>query len=305
MISAPLDNVVRMDKSSFHLVPDEDDNAATFHIELAHSESERFVVDSPWEMKNPLPPSPPSAFELLYKSHMSSGATQEREMIQRFDTPPQQPSASATPFTTHSTRRISGGILSERIFQQVKQHQLQVALRQRRGTCSLRRVLAIALFLLPIILFASELIHNAVETKNSIEQKCWWCLYQNNILQLESYFTIVAVCGGFGAVLVSDEYWNYSLARWMGGFVSSSGSLVTIWMVSKSLASDKTGVLVLATLFVAILGSMPGVLVYFVVKIGTDECFNDDNDVQSWGEGYASLTMNLRANDEEIGVSNV
>jgi hypothetical protein len=181
------------------------------------------------------------------------------------------------------------GVLSQRILQAVRHHQLQRALQERNAKCSVRRVFAVLVGITPIMLFGWSLM---VAEERDDNCKSLLCLL--GAVEEETYFGFVAVCGGFGALLYSSEFWNYSLARWVGGCVSALGSILTIWTVSQTMSpSDHLAVIVaLMCMFLGLLGALPGLLFYYVIKIGIDECFASEEDCD---DEYAALTVNLQA----------
>ena len=196
-----------------------------------------------------------------------------------------------------TTKPTGGGLLSQRILQAVQHHQLQRALQEnRRARCNVRRAFALVVSILPIVLFAWSLMV-AEERDDDNGKTCHFslpCLLGQ--VEEETYFGFVAVCGGFGALLYSDEFWNYSLARWVGGCVSALGSILTIWTVSQSISSvedHSAVVLALMCIFLGVLGSLPGLLFYHVIKIAIDECFAAESD--DLDDEYAALTVNLQA----------
>jgi hypothetical protein len=172
----------------------------------------------------------------------------------------------------------SPGVISQRILRHVKEHQLALAKEQSQPCCSFRRTVGLMLGVLPVVLFALEMI----------PQRCNLCL--DGRVELGTYFVLVALCGGFGAILYSNEYWNYSLARLLGGAVAALGALFTCWMILRTITSN----LAFFFLFVGILGAMPGLLVYFVVKILSDECWVSD--LEDFREEFTGLNL-LRAVD--------
>mmetsp|Transcript_2941 Transcript_2941/g.5315 ORF Transcript_2941/g.5315 Transcript_2941/m.5315 type:complete len:259 (+) Transcript_2941:87-863(+) len=171
-----------------------------------------------------------------------------------------------------SSSRPRGSLLSERIMREVREHQLRAAKRERRSCFSmLRQIFALCLGVFPVCVFALEMI----------PERCNLCL---DHVELDTYFVVVALCGGFGAILYSEEFWDYSVARFMGGCVAALGSLFTMWMILQTIHGN----LAFLLFFVGILGAMPGVLVYFVIKVVSDECYFSD--VQDFEDEFTSLT---------------
>lgn len=158
--------------------------------------------------------------------------------------------------------------LSDRILQEVRDHHVRAG-RERR--CSLRRTFAVLLGVVPVGLFALEMV----------PERCHLCL---DHVELDTYFVVVALCGGVGATLYSAEFWNYSAARFLGGAVAALGSLFTVWMILQS------GGLALPFVVVGVLGAMPGVAVYFLVKILSDECCSGRNDDDGYDDEFRALT---------------
>ena len=69
--------------------------------------------------------------------------------------------------------------------------------------------------------------------------------------------------------------------------MASLGSLFTLWMLLQSLPIAAIWLVPLA-----VLGAMPGVGVYFLMKIVADECFPDQYDDHY--DEYASLSESVR-----------
>jgi len=102
-----------------------------------------------------------------------------------------------------------------------------------------------------------------------IPEWCQVCLEDD---ELDAYFFMAAICGGFVAVLFGRE--DYWMARFCGGSMSALESLFTIWMLLQSIPSNLTFLFV----FIGILGAMPGLVAYFIVKIMSDESYVSDLD---------------------------
>ena len=129
-----------------------------------------------------------------------------------------------------------------------------------RRLFTLRQQIAIAVGILPVGIFALEMI----------PERCNVCLEG---IELDSYFCIAAICGGLGALLFGDSSLDsYWLARLMGGSISALGLLFTIWMLLQSIPSNVAFLFV----FVGVLGAMPGVVAYFLIRIVSDECYVSD-----------------------------
>lgn len=135
-----------------------------------------------------------------------------------------------------------------------------MALQQQRKNLTVRQRVAIVIGTLPVVVCSLEMIPD----------RCHVC---RDDMELDAYFFTAAVCGGFAAVIYGDSlvYW---LPRLVGGSISALGSLFTIWMVLTSIPSN----LAFLLFFVGALGAMPGVLIYFLMKIVADECFVSDLD---------------------------
>jgi hypothetical protein len=87
-------------------------------------------------------------------------------------------------------------------------------------------------------------------------------------MALDAYFFTAAMCGGLASVMYGDSL-DYWMPRLVGGSISALGSLFTVWMLLKSVPTN----LAFLFVFVGILGAMPGVMIYFFMKIIADECF--------------------------------
>lgn len=166
--------------------------------------------------------------------------------------------------------------ISENISHAVKSYHLRVARNERRSRSLLsivRYTMAFSLCIFPIIVFTLEMI----------PERCNICLEN---VELNAYFVMTALCGGFGATLLSHDFAEYFLARFLGGAVSSIGALFTIWMILKEILPNN--VLNVIFLLVGILGAMPGLVVYFLVKIISDECCVSN--LQDIDDDFKSLT---------------
>lgn len=140
---------------------------------------------------------------------------------------------------------------------------------------SCRQLIGLAMGFIPVMIFALEMI----------PERCNICLPD---VELDAYFFTAAICGGLGAVLFGNgsnnnnivDYW---MARAIGGAIAALGSLFTIWMLLQSIDSN----LAFLFIFVGILGAMPGLVTYFLIKIISDICYvSDVNDY----EEFAPLT---------------
>eukprot|EP00536_Pseudo-nitzschia_multiseries_P004856 jgi/Psemu1/11068/gm1.11068_g len=175
---------------------------------------------------------------------------------------------------------VARGRISEEIVRAVRSHQIREARNEHRarscGSLALH-ALGISLCTVPVGVFALEMI----------PELCNMCLDE---VELETYFVASAVCGGLGAVALLDDdpSREYLAAKFMGGAASSLGALFTVWMVLRSIASDSVVVAVMVLFFAGAFGAMPGVLVYFVVKIVSDECWVSD--LKDLEDDFSSLT---------------
>lgn len=192
---------------------------------------------------------------------------------------PQRNSASA-----YNLFGATKGRLSEEIMRAVQSHHIRMARNEHR-TKSFFSValytLALSLCMIPVGLFALEMI----------PERCKICLES---VELDTYFVASALCGGFGAILLfGDDFWEYCLAKFTGGAVSSLGALFTVWMMLQSIPSGSIMVAVLVFFFAGILGALPGVVVYLLFKIISDECWVSD--LRDFEDDFASLTKLVTA----------
>jgi hypothetical protein len=104
-------------------------------------------------------------------------------------------------------------------------------------------------------------------------------------VELNTYFFASALCGGFGASLFCRDFAEYFLAKFLGGTIGSLGALFTMWMILQAI--PPTNALSMISLLVGALGAMPGLLVYFLVKLISDECWSDQ---QEFEDDFSSLT---------------
>ena len=138
---------------------------------------------------------------------------------------------------------------------------------QQEIACQRRQQQFAALLgILPVAFFSFEMIPS-------------WCQYfclQQEHTSLDSYFFTAAFCGGLGAALYGSNP-RYLFARFVGGSISALGSLFTNWMLLSSMSSHHpSSVAVIFGLIGLFVGSMPGVVAFFVLKILTDECHLSD-----------------------------
>jgi len=125
---------------------------------------------------------------------------------------------------------------------------------------------------------------------------------------------IAATCAGLGAVLFGsvdyydDRYW---LARFMGGTTSSISALCIMIIVLSSI-SHEADTNVAPFLLVGILGVMPGIVVYYLIRIMSDECCRerslwaepDDNDEEvNYGTMYRPLTDGTEVHKLDLDVA--
>lgn len=166
------------------------------------------------------------------------------------------PAASPSQQTGQS-KRLSAKLLSKLAF-----------LRKPQEICSKRKFIALLLGTLPVILCALEMI----------PERCQLC---RESTEFDAYIFTAAICGGAGAVLYGTSLVDYWLPRLAGGSFAALGSLFTIWMLLTDFPSD----LAFLFVFVGILGAMPGVLTYYILKIIGDECLSGgDDDEDYYGE---------------------
>lgn len=135
-----------------------------------------------------------------------------------------------------------------------------LAMREDRRRWSIRQRLAIVIGILPVAICSLEMIPD----------RCHLCREE---MALDAYFFTAAMCGGFASVIYGDSL-DYWMPRLVGGSISALGSLFTVWMLLKSVPTN----LAFLFVFVGILGAMPGVLIYFLMKIVADECFPTEVD---------------------------
>ena len=143
---------------------------------------------------------------------------------------------------------------------------------QRRRLSASQRV-AVVIGVLPVAICSLEMIPN----------RCRIC---REDVQMDTYIFTAAICGGFGAVIYGSSL-DYWMPRLVGGASAALGSLFTNWMVLTSIPAKWSFLLI----FFGIMGAMPGVVIYFTLKIVADECFkNSDEDLEEEYEELAPLT---------------
>ncbi len=145
-----------------------------------------------------------------------------------------------------------------------------MAMREQRRRLTVRQRVAIVIGTLPVAICSLEMIPD----------RCHLCRQD---MELDAYFFTAAMCGGFAAVIYGDSL-DYWMPRLLGGSISALGSLFTVWMLLTSVPTN----LAFLFVFVGILGAMPGIVIYFLLKIVADECFASD--VEDDYEEIAPLT---------------
>ena len=142
-------------------------------------------------------------------------------------------------------------------------HERQFIHQQERSCQRRQQRLTLLLGILPVVCFSYEMIPS-------------WCQYlclQEEDVSMDAYFFTVAFCGGLGAALYGTNP-RYVHARIVGGSVSALGSLFTNWMLLSSMSSHHPSyVAIVFGLIGCFVGSMPGVLVYFIFIL----CFLNEN----------------------------
>ena len=116
----------------------------------------------------------------------------------------------------------------EKTLRAVRSHQVRIAKNENQSRSFLavvRYVIALSLCFLPVVVFALEMV----------PERCKICL---DTVKLNVYFVTSALCGGFGAVLLSYASDEYFMARFLGGSVGSIGALYTISMILKEIPPD-------------------------------------------------------------------
>jgi len=167
---------------------------------------------------------------------------------------------------------VSDGSLPATQTQNALVRKLRIIRDQRRRLSARQRV-AIVIGMLPVAICSLEMIPD----------RCRIC---RKDVQMDAYIFTAAICGGFGAVIYGSSL-DYWMPRLVGGASAALGSLFTNWMVLTSIPAKWSFLL----LFFGILGAMPGVVIYFTLKIVADECFeNSDEDLEEEYEEIAPLT---------------
>jgi hypothetical protein len=187
------------------------------------------------------------------------------------------------------------GILSQMIHNEVKKHQLNIAIQQsyQRHYCFstvIRKITSlVVLGIVPTIILCLHAIRNNQEPQN---QQIIVDDDDDNIIDSDDaryylYFITVSICGGLGAVLYSsDRCWRYIVARFCGGSMAALSSSLIIWMIiqhwtviqqhqdQQETFANYHHILLAILIFIifGLLGTMPGILVYFVITIITEEC---------------------------------
>jgi hypothetical protein len=124
----------------------------------------------------------------------------------------------------------------------------------------IRKVLAILIGVLPVCFLALEMT----------PERCHFCIQG---IHLYAYFITASICGGIAGIIYGPCN-TYCSARGVGGAVAALSSLFTTWMLFESIHSD----LVFLLVFIGILGAMPGLLAYWLVKILLDGCFSSSSE---------------------------
>lgn len=166
--------------------------------------------------------------------------------------------------------------ISEKISWAVRSYHMRVAMNERGSKSFLSVVkytIGFSFCILPTVIFSLEMV----------PETCKICL--DNV-ELTAYFAVTSLCGGVGATLLSNDFAEYFLAKFLGGTVGSLGALFITWMILREI--PPTNALNIIFLSVGILGAMPGVVVYFLVKIASDEC--GGSDLQDFEDDFSSLT---------------
>jgi hypothetical protein len=164
---------------------------------------------------------------------------------------------------------------------------------------AIRKKLAILMGTIPVYFLALEMT----------SEHCHFCRTEKDATA--SYFAAAAACGGIGATLYgySCRHW---FARFIGGAVAALGSFFMMWMLLKSISTNV--VAFLFAIVVGILGAMPGLLTYFVVRIMSDECccyyervsHHDEDEVVPLAKVTLQHNLNLNATmEQEMGSEEV
>ena len=122
--------------------------------------------------------------------------------------------------------------------------------------------LILALSLPPLYFLAMEMT----------KEHCHFCHHSLDDNGSNLYIIVAAAVWGslMASLYEGCGYWKHSwCASIVGGALAASGSLFTMWMLLKSIATND--VVFVFALVVGILGSMPGIMVYYVAKILCNE----------------------------------
>jgi hypothetical protein len=133
----------------------------------------------------------------------------------------------------------------------------RIAVRVPCRQSAIRKKLAILMGTIPVYFLALEMT----------PEHCNFCRTEKDATA--SYFAAAAACGGIGATLYGYSCRDW-FARLIGGAVAALGSFFMMWMLLKSISTNV--VVFLFAIVVGILGAMPGLLTYFIVKLMSDEC---------------------------------
>lgn len=145
-------------------------------------------------------------------------------------------------------------------------------MRDQRRRLSSRQRVAVVVGVLPVAICSLEMIPD----------RCRICRQD---VQMDAYIFTAAICGGFAAVIYGNSL-DYWMPRLVGGASAALGSLFTNWMLLTSIPSNWAFLLIVF----GVLGAMPGLVIYFSLKIMADECFVTDQDVEDDYEEIAPLT---------------
>jgi hypothetical protein len=171
-----------------------------------------------------------------------------------------EPSSNA-PTPTTLTQKHDGALV--RTLRMMKDQRRRLITRQR---------VAVVVGALPVTICSLEMIPD----------RCRICRQD---VQMDAYIFTAAICGGFAAVIYgkSLEYW---MPRLVGGASAALGTLCTNWVLLSSIPSKWAFLLIV----LGALGAMPGLVIYFSLKIIADECFASDAVIEDEYEEIAPLT---------------
>ena len=198
-----------------------------------------------------------------------------------------------------------GGYLSQQIFSAVRLHHINAAKNEHQSislSSIVRYVVAVLLCVTPVWVFTvMEFKHHDA-----------WLI--DNMLTFETYLIASSFCGGVGGVFLTIQYdiWEYSLSRFLSGFVGSLSSLYTIYMVLQVIPIETSAVAATTAttnnngtniipfgicFFVGSLGAaLPSILIYFIGAIISDECWrygSSPSSSSSLFNDYDNYTVSL------------